>query len=282
MSQSNYRHKPKVRNRCQRILWPCLAFCLIACLGCASFQRQLIYFPPVFDSATTDHLGHAAQLDRWSVPSGQAIGWKRPSPSQPAAGQVLILHGNAGCAVQYGRYADIIQQAAPLDVFIVEYPGYADRPGKPTERTLEQSADEAFQMLAPGGPAYLVGESLGTGVACCLAGTHSNRISGVALLAPYSSLTDVARYHAPIIPVSLILCDRFPAHEYLRNYHGPVAMLVGGDDQVVPAKFGRRLYDDYAGPKRLWEFPQCDHGTLMEQPLEVWQQIIGFWEANRR
>jgi len=66
----------------------------------------------------------------------------------------------------------------------------------------------------------------------------------------------------------------------LCNYHGPVGMLLAVEDRVVPEKFGRRLYDGYTGPKRLWEFPQDNHVTIMEQPPELWKQIVEFWRAN--
>jgi len=192
---------------------------------------------------------------------------------------LLIMHGNAGCAFQCGHYADAIQQVAALDVFIVEYPGYADRPGAPSERTLNEASDEAFRLLSTNGPIYLVGESLGTGVATYLAGKYPDKIAGLVLLAPYNRLADVGQAHMPFVAVRLLLRDRFPSEDYLRNYHGPVAMLVSGRDQVIPAKFGRRLYDRYVGPKRLWEFPEGDHGTVMVQPPEVWKQIIEFWQS---
>ncbi|HXC99476.1 MAG TPA: alpha/beta hydrolase, partial [Verrucomicrobiae bacterium] len=250
------------------------------CAGCASFQRKLIYFPPVFDRATADQLGVSENLQRWNNAAGIPIGWKRTAAVEPAIGQLLVVHGNAGAAAQCGHYADVIQQVAPVDVFIAEYPGYADRPGAPSERTLEESADEAFQSLATNAPVYLVGESLGTGVACWLAGKHPDKIAGVVLLAPYNTLTDVAQEHMPLLPVHLLLVDRFPSEKYLRNYSGPISVLVAGKDQVVPERFGRRLYDGYTGPKRLWEFPEGDHGTVMEQPPEIWKQIIGFLQTN--
>jgi fermentation-respiration switch protein FrsA (DUF1100 family) len=83
------------------------------------------------------------------------------------------------------------------------------------------------------------------------------------------------------LPVALMLFDRFPSEKYLSTYHGPVAMLVGGEDTVVPERFGRRLYDSYSGPKHLWEFPKGNHGTVMLQPPEMWNQIIEFWQTNR-
>ena len=186
------------------------------------------------------------------------------------------MHGNAGAAVQCAHYADVIQQAAALDVFFLEYPGYGDRPGKPSERSLEKSAVDALKLLGGSGAVYVAGESLGTGVAAYLAGHCPDLVAGVVLLAPYSSLTDVAQAHVPWLLPRLILVDRYPAEKFLRNFHGPIVVLVGGEDQVVPEKFGRRLYDGYDGPKRLWEFPGANHGTVTLQTPETWRTIFAF------
>lgn len=255
---------------------------LLVCIGCAAWQRRLIYFPPPCSPDAVTRYAASQNLERWTAPSGAPIGWKRMSPIQPAKGQVLITHGNAGCAFQCGHYADVIQQTAALDVFIVEYPGYENRPGSPSEQSLDDAAEEAFALLSTNRPIYLVGESLGTGVATYLAGKHPNEVAGVALLAPYNSLTAVGQAHMKILPVSLILRDRFPSDDYLRTYHGPVAMLFAGQDTVVPERFGQLLYQSYHGPKRAWEFPDGNHGTVMMQPPQLWREIIDFWETNQR
>src|SRR5690242_17678586 len=203
------------------------------CVGCAALQRRMIYFPPAVNPTEVEHYAASQNLTRWTDSHGAPIGWKRLSPVQPAQGEVLITHGNAGCAFQCGHYADAIQPAAPLDVYIVEYPGYENRKGKPSERNLDDAADEALQLLGKNLPLYVVGESLGTGVATYLAGKHPEKVAGVALLAPYNSLVAVGQAHMVILPVGLLLCDRFPSVEHLRTYKGPVAMLVAGRDNVV-------------------------------------------------
>jgi pimeloyl-ACP methyl ester carboxylesterase len=281
MAEPAPRPRSTLRKRSCRFLIACGTVYLLVCLGCASFQRRLIYFPPVLDSAQVAELARADKLQRWTSPQGKPIGWTRPSPTQPAAGRVLITHGNACCAFECAHFADPIQQAAPLDVFSFEYPGYADTPGKPTERTLDEAAAEALEALAPGTPVYVVGESLGTGVAAWLAGHYPEKVAGVVLLAPYNSLVDVAQAHVRILPAGLLLRDRFPAQDDLRTYHGPLAVLVGGQDVVVPKRFGVRLYNSYSGPKRLWEFPSATHDSLMFQPPTVWTEIITFVQTNR-
>lgn len=194
----------------------------------------------------------------------------------------MIVYGNGSTAIGCARYADQIQPVAAFDVYILEYPGYADRAGTPSEKNFFQAADEGFKSLPTNKPTYLMGESLGTGVAAHLAGTFSNRVSGVVLFAPYNSLTAVAQYHEPFLPVWLMLLDRYPSQDYLRSYHGPVGILVAGKDLTVPEKFGRRLYDRYPGPKQLWEFPEDNHGSVMNRSPDFWKEVIAFWNANPR
>ena len=267
--------------RLRRLFWICVIPYLVISGIVALLQRSMIYHPPVLSPRQVDAAAAESRLTRWTNSAGEAIGMKRLSPTQPAVGRMLIVYGNASCATGCAHYADVVEGFG-FDVYILEYPGYADRPGSPSQRSLFRAADEAFELLATNGPVYLVGESLGTGVAAYLAGAHPDKVTGVVLFAPFNSLVDVGQYHMPIFPVRLLMVDRFPSEKYLRDYHGPIAVLVAGQDQVVPEKFGRRLFDGYAGPKRLWEFPMDDHGTIMVRMPNVWKEVIEFWKANRR
>jgi pimeloyl-ACP methyl ester carboxylesterase len=258
----------------------CLVIYVAACIGCASYQRKLIYFPPHYTPEQVEAAAKEAGLERWTNSSGQFIGMKRLSPRQPAAGRVLIVYGNGSWTVGCAHYANDIQRVAALDVFILEYPGYADRAGSPSQKNLFQAADAALQLLDTNKPIYLLGESLGSGVAAYLAGTQPERMAGLILLSPYNRLTSVAQAHLPLLPVWLIMLDRFPSQDYLHNYHGPVGIVVDGRDEVVPEKFGRRLYDSYAGPKRLWKYPDSGHIAIGEPPAKFWGEVLDFWQAN--
>ena len=253
---------------------------LCACAAIACYQRKLIYHPPHVDLSRINELARQANVVRWTNSTGAAIGWKRSSPIQPAKGQALIVYGNASWSVGCAHYADDIQSVAPFDTYILEYPGYADRAGAPSEKSIFAAADEGLQLMASNGPVYLIGESFGTGVAAYLAGTHPDKIAGVVLFAPYNRLADAGQYHFRIFPASLILVDRFDSEDYLRNYRGPLAIFVGDQDRVVPPWLGRQLYDQYAGPKKLWDFPMDDHGSLFWRTRKVWVEINNFWQTN--
>jgi len=163
----------------------------------------------------------------------------------------------------------------------LEYPGYEDRSGEPTQRNLFNTADNALQTLPTNNPIYLAGESLGSGVAAYLAGTYPDKIAGVVLISPFNRLTSVAQSHFPILPVWFLMVDRFPSETYLRNYHGKVGIIVDGKDTVVPKKFGLRLYNGYSGPKKIWEFPSGGHCQIMKPQSEFWKEAIEFWQINQ-
>lgn len=268
------------QRRFRQLLCVLLTVYVLACVGCAAFQRQLLYYPTVASPATLDHLAKSRGLERWKNSAGQNMGWKRISANQPARGEVLITHGNGGCAIDRTDFANALGGFLAMDVFILEYPGFGDRRGAPGQRTLFDAAEEAFQALPKTAPVYLLGESLGTGVAAHLAEAHSNEVSGVLLFAPYNSLVDVAQYHVRILPARLLMVDYFPSAEYLSHYHGPLAIIMGGKDRVVPEKFGRRLFDGFAGPKRLWRISGGNHESIDHQREEFWKEVNAFWQGH--
>jgi pimeloyl-ACP methyl ester carboxylesterase len=264
----------------QLFLIASFAFYLILCGAMAVFQRSFIYYPSVYSSQQVEQLAQAANLQRWTNSAGQFIGFKRSSPEQPTRGIILLTYGNGSTATGSSHYADDIQSVAPFDIFILEYPGYEDRAGKPTEKNLFAAAAEAVQILPTNNPIYLVGESLGSGVASYLAGTFPDKIKGVILISPFNSVTAVAQQRYLFLPVKWLLTDRFPSENYLRNYHGKLGITVDGKDWVVPEKFGRRLYDEYNGPKKLWEFPDDGHCQIGEQQSVFWKDAVAFWKSN--
>jgi pimeloyl-ACP methyl ester carboxylesterase len=243
------------------------------------FQRSLQYSPAVYDSAGVDQRAKSMGLARWTDDKGVNIGFKRLAVRKPSLGNVMITCGSGGMAVNYAHYVDDIQNITNFDIYILEYPGYGDRPGKPTQANLFAAASEAFQILQTNKPVYLVGESLGSGVASWLAGTFTNRIAGLVLISPFSSVADVAQYRYPLLPVRLMIEDPFKSQDYLMNYHGKVGITVDGKDDVVPEKFGLRLYNGYAGPKKLWEYPLGGHCEIYVPHAKFWNEAIAFWQS---
>jgi len=121
----------------------------------AIFQRRLIYFPRTIPPELAEPAAASNGLVPWRNPAGQIIGWKLPAASAPTA-SVLIAHGNAGCAIDRGYLAGPIHDAAAVDVYVLEYPGYGARGGLPGKQVFFAAGEEAFGLMPNGRPKYLV------------------------------------------------------------------------------------------------------------------------------
>jgi len=253
-------------------------YCLIV-LGIGLFQRRLIYFPTKLSPESAERAAANAAFLPWRDKSGQLIGWRLPA-SSPPGGNVLIAHGNAGCALDRAYLALPIHQAASLDVYILEYPGYGTRAGSPDQTSFFAAADDALEDLPANLPVYLVSESLGAGVVAHLAQKHPARVAGLALFAPYDNLASVAQGHMPFLPAGLVLRDRFDPASDLKNYRGPIKFIIAAADEVIPPKFGQRLYDGYSGPKTLQIIPGARHNDIEEQSPDWWRGVLAFWRQH--
>lgn len=240
---------------------------LLVMAGC---QSRYIYFPRTGTEADLTQEALGVRLSPWRDGEGQLIGWQNTDAGEPA---VLLFHGNAGYALDRRDYVGELAETGvpPLRrICLFEYPGYGARPGKPSEATVTRAALAAFDEFDTGGRVFLVGESLGSGVACAVAAARPDRVAGLLLLTPFTRLQDVARAHYPWLPVGLLLRDRYDNLAALRVYRGPVVIVVAEQDTVVPPGLGRRLYETYSGPKRLRTDAGSTHNELDLSARSLW------------
>ncbi|KAI8820648.1 Alpha/Beta hydrolase protein [Fimicolochytrium jonesii] len=193
----------------------------------------------------------------------------------------LYFHGNSGNRATGHRTKlyKMIQQLGSSHIIAVDYRGFADSdPVYPTEAGVQRDAEATFQwVLSKGIPQhkiFLIGHSLGTGVASYLAHRVSNnyRIGGVILLAPYASMSDAAIGY-PIVPllwpfkhhpatterVKGFVSERWNSTHYLRETPGVPLLLVTGsrDFEILPwqarslftSSVSARLSKDITVPK---------------------------------
>ncbi len=248
------------------------------------FQRSFIYHPSRVSHSVLDLAAHHRGFEVWTNASGLPIGWKRLSSAKSPAGQLLIFHGNGGNATHVLSLANELLHEEPWDIYSLEYPGYGSREGSPSEANCFAAAREGFELIAKNGSVngsvYVLGISLGTGVATWLAAEFPHDVKGLLLVAPYDNLVSVGKVRMPFFPVSLMQWDRFTSDRYLQNYQGSVAMMFAGRDYVVPNRLGHRLYDGYQGTKKFWNFPEAGHNGLLPQPPAWWRELLLFWRGQ--
>lgn len=256
-----------------------LAWSLVAyaglCLGAFLAQRRLMYFPERLPESEALQRAARLGLAPWRNEEGRLLGWRRPVSSSPRP-RVLLLHGNAGDAQVRVGYLPLLE-AAGFEGVLLEYPGYGCRPGEPSEFALVDDARRALaQLCSEGAPVFLLGESLGSGVAVQVAAADPASVSGLLLVTPFARMTEVAAMHYPIFPMGLLLRDRWDNLGAIRNYSGPVAVVIAGRDEVVGAQQGHRLAKACPGPLKVSVVPQVGHNELPLQPGPPWSEALSF------
>ena len=64
----------------------------------------------------------------------------------------------------------------------------------------------------------------------------------------FNSLVAAGQHHFPILPVSLLLIDRFESEKHVTRVTCPILHLHGQRDQVVPLPLGKKLFQ--AAPEK--------------------------------
>ena len=120
-------------------------------VGVMVLQRRLIYFPTKTNSVLAAALAAKEGFRPWLNSSGELIGWNMASRGT-ATGTVLVVHGNAGCALDRSYLVKPLHDAAPLDVYVLEYPGYGSRGGSPSQHSIPSSSRASLRSFAQATP----------------------------------------------------------------------------------------------------------------------------------
>lgn len=251
-----------------RIVLQILIIGLLLTGGIAMFQDRLLYLPEQLAMPALLAEARHDELRGWPA-EGEFRGLLR-EPEGPARATLVLFHGNAGHAGHRVVYASLARLG--VRVILAEYPGYGPRPGAPSEDALVADAAETIARARRdfAGPVLVAGESLGAGVAAAAYARAPEAVAALWLITPWDSLANIARHHYPWLPVDWLLRDRYDNLSHLADAKIPVAVMVAERDAIVPARFGRALYERLRAPKRLWQVPGAGHNDWMGHVDERW------------
>jgi pimeloyl-ACP methyl ester carboxylesterase len=173
------------------------ALYLLLCAWVYATQRGRIYFP----TPEVDHPGAEAL---WLESQGERI--KVWAVSRPGPRALIYFGGNADDAA---AHIDLFAAALPEhSLYLVNYRGYGGSSGRPSESGLAADARAVYDHVRKAHPHIaVVGRSLGSGVAVCLAGERP--VERLVLVTPFDSLVNLAKTYFGWLPVGLLLQDRY-------------------------------------------------------------------------
>lgn len=235
--------------------WAGLAFALYF------LQPKLIYFPHKELQADPKQAGLEYRDILFHTRDGLALhAWYIPHPDE--RGKVLFLHGNAG-NISHRLESIKIFHDLGLSVFIFDYRGYGKSDGRPSEQGTYLDALAAWDYLdqrlnKDKRPVYIFGRSLGGAIASWLAAEVD--ATGVILESTFTSIMDMGKHYYPYLPIRLITRIRYDSLSRIQHINSPVLIIHSPDDEIVPYKFARTLFDN-ANANKTFVTIAGDHNT---------------------
>lgn len=167
---------------------------------------------------------------------------------------VLYCHGSEGTVDKWSILAARLSELHRISILVFDYSGYGRSSGTTSERNILRDAQAARTWLADANgirvsDVVLMGRSLGGAVAVDLAANGGAR--GLILESTFSSLPDVAEWHAAWLLPEWNMTQRLNSVEKIKRYQGPLLQTHGDADKLIPISLGKELFEAASGPKRF-------------------------------
>lgn len=255
----------------------CAVLLVLVLLSGCNLQYRMLYET----DTSLPSAGYLEQSELRFWPGGEEgyRGFVGGSGTGRIKGTFIVFHGNGGTAAHRTYYARALGGLG-YRVILAEYPRYGGRNGELGEAAFVKDAKETVLLAHEmyGAPIYLLGESLGAGVAAAVTAATTVPLEGVVLMTPWDTLQSVAQHHFRIIPARLFLKDSYDNVANLSSFRGRIAIVGAERDSIIPVRHARNLYGALASTsKKFWVIPGAGHNDwLMRMNGSLWQEIAAF------
>ncbi len=237
-----------------------LLFVIMAlCVGGCNMQNRFLYFPSAERPAARILEREGVKL--WQETDGDYQGLIAAGEAPAPHGTIVLFHGNGGTALDRTFYVTPFMELG-FRVILAEYPKYGGRPGKVGEKPFVADGLETVRYASEqyGPPLYVLGESLGCGVAAAVVKGTDLPVAGIMLITPWDTLASVAKSLFPFLPVKLVLTDTYDNAANLQSFQKHIAVIGAEHDEILPIRHAINLYDALPeGKKRLWIIKGAGH-----------------------
>lgn len=214
----------------------------------------------------------------WLEPSfGRVEAWFFAGDPEARGPAVVFAHGNGELIDDWqDEMADLSEEG--LHVLLVEFPGYGFSEGDPSREAIRETFVAAFDWLAERGDVdddriVAYGRSLGGGAAADLA--MDRPVSALALQSTFTSAAALAR--EALLPGFLVR-DRFDNQRAVATFEGPVLVMHGVEDDVIPYEHAEGLASMRDGLE-VTEI-DCAHNDCGPEWPAIRANLLGFLDTN--
>jgi esterase/lipase len=161
---------------------------------------------------------------------------------------ILYFGGNAESMSESSDY--IAKQFPQFTVYLMDYRGYGDSTGEPSENGLYSDSLKLYDIVKKRHNRISIGgRSLGTAIATYVA-AHREVIK-LALITPFDSILNVAQEKYSIYPINLLLHDKYNSVSRVKDISAKTLIVIAQNDEVVSRERTQKLINAF--PKDILE-----------------------------
>lgn len=247
-----------------------ILFLLSLVLLLVSCQNKLIYMPRAYGAGEV--AGADARPLTYQTSQGLQKAWIHPAKAKGDGLIWLVFGGNGMVALDWQDYFASPQQRQDTYV-LFDYPGYGQSEGRPTPSSIKESVIKLLPALAT--ELQTTEESLrprlrvfaqSLGCAAALMAVEEHHISDGVLIAPFTTMKDMARQVLgwPLCELLHHRFDNVATLSRLDQREGlHLIVLHGSADEVIPVEMGRTLGRRFPRIVQLAEVPGARHNDIL-------------------
>ena len=280
--------KKEKKSKIKLVIFIILLYTLLPLISLILAQ-PILFFHPWHDEKSYNQLLNEENFEEIRINNNGKLlnGWIKYNTDQQQAPLLIFFGGNAQNSSNtclYFLHTDKYKYFDGYNLMIIDYPGYGLSDGKPSDKTMFDSAlkvyDYASQLdCVDEDNIVVLGYSIGTGVATYVASQRD--INGLILVAPYDELLSVYNDKLNIFhgPLKALAFYKFPSLEYAPNVNTNPIIFTSHADEVINYKFSISLSEYFKNLHSIHIFENTKHAEYFSNS-DFYEQVKDYLQSK--
>jgi pimeloyl-ACP methyl ester carboxylesterase len=195
---------------------------------------------------------------------------------------ILFFHGNGEIVTDYDDLGPLYTRLG-MNFFVVDYRGYGWSTGTPTVSDMMADSHRIMDFVTQWcreqeftGALSVMGRSLGSASAIELAATRPSDVANLIVESGFAGTESLLRVLG-VDPAAqgIRMAPELDKREKIRQWTGPVLIIHGEKDQLIPFSHGQALYDACPSvEKKLVKISGAGHNDIFLRGLDPYLSAV--------